>query len=392
MTTEQTAEQLELAAQILRTGHPWESSPQAPDTDIYSALRDGFKIRPILATPPDNRPLHNPNNLTAEQVGIGYRLMTLDEKLNTKTDLQTKWKDGGWCWCGEIYGKLDHKTHPTYRLPLSVPWSEPGDTYANLRAAHAAGKVIEWRFKDGSKQWIAKTANFNEFSSICEYRIKPEPIFQLPPCAPGMRWHREDGWKAEDLPQGYRPHIEEEADLHGDEIKSATTGKWEVVEATASVGSNKNVRHRRTTRPLTFTHAEKQWTWHRPGDPMPCDGEAFVDCLCDNEGELSRTRAKVLLWQGDIIGWRYADEKKTVPLGPEDVPPCCAFRRQNESRDYIMSTSVYVGGIYGHDEIVFRHTWEYLKEHYQINRSIPLTGKWNPDAWEPCHKIISENG
>ena len=70
MTTEQTAQQLELAAQILRTGHPWKSSPQAPDTDIYSALRNGFEIRPILATPPDGRPLHNPDNLTAEQVTI----------------------------------------------------------------------------------------------------------------------------------------------------------------------------------------------------------------------------------------------------------------------------------------------------------------------------------
>lgn len=218
MTTEQTAEQLELAAQILRTGHPWESSPQAPDTDIYSALRDGFKIRPILATPPDNRPLHNPNNLTAEQVGIGYRLMTLDEKLNTKTDLQTKWKDGGWCWCGEIYGKLDHKTHPTYRLPLSVPWSEP----------------------------------------------KPDPCY---------------------------------------------------------------------------------------------------------------------------------DEKKTVPFDISDVPPCSVLSL-NPPRWFDIY-GVCKDGIYVLDDEPLVETlwkWDYLLEKVKINRSIPLTGKWNPDAWEPCHKSISENG
>ena len=124
MTTEQTAQQLELAAQILRTGHPWKSSPQAPDTDIYSSLRDGFEIRPILATPPDGRPLHNPDNLTAEQVELGWRLTIANE---TPT-LKEYWHKTERRWFKAIF----NDETVTYRTPLSVPWPSPQpDPYAD---------------------------------------------------------------------------------------------------------------------------------------------------------------------------------------------------------------------------------------------------------------------
>jgi len=30
--------------------------------------------------------------------------------------------------------------------------------------------------------------------------------------------------------------------------------------------------------------------------------------------------------------------------------------------------------------------YELQQEEWLINRSIPMTGKWNPDAWEACEK------
>lgn len=220
-----------------------------------------------------------------------------------------------------------------------------------------------------------------------------QTLFQLPPPPPGIQWHRTDMWQEGDLPEGWRPLVLNEQSQPGDEHWVSGVGPWKAL-IYASMRYDKYSTKCRTRRPLTFTHAGKTWTWHRPGDPMPCDGLALVTTLLE-DGEVGGTgiRASRYDWglrdDGEqIIGWRYADEKKTVPLGPEDVPPCCAFRRKDEPMDYIAPTSVYVGGIYGHDEIVFRHTWEYLKEHYQINRSIPLTGKWNPDAWEPCSKEV----
>lgn len=138
MTTEQTAQQLELAAQILRTGHPWEwetldgtwfkpEQSQKPEIEVCT----GHKIRPVLATPPDGRPLHNPDNLTAEQVEVGYRLLTEDEFQEDAHLQHQEW----WSisvqpksWMVEDLGRsrspeLNFGT--TYRLPLSVPWSEP---------------------------------------------------------------------------------------------------------------------------------------------------------------------------------------------------------------------------------------------------------------------------
>ena len=393
MTTEQTAQQLELAAQILRTGHPWGYRRIAGSRYKYNTpievVADGNLLIPLLATPPDNRPLHNPDNLTAEQVGVGYRLTVEGESVPV---VGAEW----WCrsssaWLTSPGGYLPQRN--SVRVPLKTPWPEPADPFAELKAAHAAGKVIQIlnhqnRYVDADPTWT---------SPVEYYRIKPEaPPFQpsdqahLPPPPPGMQWHRTDGWKDGDLPSGYRPLVAGENWLAGDEIRRSGRTHWEVAGTPGDIIDDpvsKKTSPFRTTRPLTFEHGGKTWTYHRPGYPMPCDGGSLIWVLYD-EGthSLNSYCANDYVW-GRVVGWRYAEpQTKTVPLGPEDVPPGSVFRRKEESGDYIVPTSVYVGGIYGHDEIVFRHTWAYLMSEYQINRSLPLTGKWNPDAWEPCHK------
>lgn len=231
MTTEQTAQQLELAAQILRTGHPFMASPKPnglwcvptqAEMDVLKWPVDKYEIRPILATPPDNRPLHNPDNLTAEQVGIGYRLFTEDEfQKDAHLQHQEWWsisvRPKSW-----LVGELGRSRSPkqnfgtTYRLPLSVPWPE----------------------------------------------TQPDP---------------------------------------------------------------------------------------------------------------------------------YADEKKTVPLGPEDVKPFTVIRRKGEAQTWHWRTVSYVDAV----KVTCGnrgYEWDELVSDYERNESLSLTGKWNPDAWEPCHKLISKNG
>jgi hypothetical protein len=136
MNKTEQAQQLRLAADILETGHPWhlyrggrlyDTSPFASPA-YYAAQCNSpsgpFEIRPVLATPPDGGPLHNPDNLTAEQVGIGYRL-------TRKGEIATP---GAQIWVGMVHSsgvweKRDDNAEPyyagsTYRLPLSVPWPE----------------------------------------------------------------------------------------------------------------------------------------------------------------------------------------------------------------------------------------------------------------------------
>jgi len=220
---------------------------------------------------------------------------------------------------------------------------------------------------------------------------KPDtPPFQLPPPPPGMRWHREDGWEEGDLPQGWRPLVVGEEEHDEDEFGSRINNAWmPTPDSGKVVGAYYKVR---TRRPLTFNHADKTWTYHRPGDQMPCDGNAQIEVFWRTLSESADftydvRQASVSNWDKDttVIGWRYADEKKTVPLGPEDVKPFTVIRRKGEAQTWHWRTVSYVDAVkvtcgnrgYG---------WNELASSYERNESLPLTGKWNPDAWEPCSK------
>jgi len=195
------------------------------------------------------------------------------------------------------------------------------DPYAKLKAAHKEGKVIQRRVADG---WTDDTAlEWNWTPDF--YRIKPStPPFQLPPPPPGMSWHREDGWTAEMLPQGYRPVCFGEKTTR-QSCESMIQGLWYIQSSGTTVSESHRTAFIRTRRPLTFTHLGQTWTYHRPGEPMPCDGETKVFCV--GGFLVSDQVRKVSDWywgelgEQAILGWRYADtpSPKTVELGPEGI-------------------------------------------------------------------------
>lgn len=212
MNKTEQAEQLRLAAEIIETGHPFEFHDGeewivAWNIPPLEAVSKGYLIRLTLATPPDGRPLHNPDDLTAEQVGAGWRLF-LPEEVDCRHDGKCElWCDDEW-----LSEEIEGSEHGyTYRLPLSVPWPEAP---------------------------------------------KPE----------------------------------------------ATT--------------------------------------------------------------------------------------KTVPLGPDDVPPCSAVKGPSDSaKEYAIVCGVGNHGIILTDGRVVR--FDYINSSgWRINRSIPLTGKWDANAWEPCSKEV----
>lgn len=235
-----------------------------------------------------------------------------------------------------------------------------------------------------------------EFLKSQPQPLKPEPAFILPPCAPGIEWHRPDGWKLEDLPQGWRPLTHGEIVQKNDEVKNANLDGDCFIAALGAIGWEVGYTHKnqycRTRRPLTFTHSGKQWTWHRPGDPMPCDGDSQIEVFWrtfkeSDEFTYATRSASISNWAIDttIIGWRYAYEKKTVPLGPEDVMPFTVIRRKGEAEKWHWRTVSYVDAV----KVTCGnrgYEWDELASDYERNESLPLTGKWNPDAWEPCHK------
>jgi hypothetical protein len=142
-----------------------------------------------------------------------------------------------------------------------------------------------------------------------------EAAFVLPTPPPGMRWHREDGWKEGDLPPGTRPLAEHENELPTDE--EFLGGSW---QNGGSAGAAFTINKVRTTRPLTFTHSGREWTWHRAGDPMPCKPGDMIHVILADEPESANDpaiRGEQIEWDcqnaGDVIGWRYADTEKPDP-------------------------------------------------------------------------------
>ena len=181
MKNEELAAQLRLAASILETRHPWEFRRAGDDEvewrysatgsigEILDMFTDGYEIRLALATPGDSRPLHNPDNLTAEQVGAGWRLALPNEQL--PPDFQI-WDESGLFWYA-CTATQSFKPLESTRLPLSTPWPEAKvDEFAELKAAHKAGKVIQFfLFND---KWEDCLPIWNHAPN--RYRIKPDPI------------------------------------------------------------------------------------------------------------------------------------------------------------------------------------------------------------------------
>lgn len=204
---EKQAQQLELAAQLLRTGHPWEwdaKNGKMRDPDDYHTLgwciANAYEIRPVLVTPDDGRKLNNPDNLTAEQVGVGYKL-TLEEQMDGKCHSEGEWWNGqswvkpvnytGWC----------RPKNDTIRIPLSTPWPEA------------------------------------------------KPAWTMPEPPAGKQWHKPGTLPQQDWKDGWRPLLLGEKIMEGDEVWSWGERPW-VESLWADKKVTGNYHPFRTKRPL----------------------------------------------------------------------------------------------------------------------------------------------
>jgi hypothetical protein len=107
----------------------------------------------------------------------------------------------------------------------------------------------------------------------------------------------------------------------------------------------------------------------------PCEGPSAYAWGVDGDG---------------IVAYRVLKTRKPkpkVPLGKDDVPPFSVFRVKGEGSSGWHQMKIcpqWDGLIFSSD--VSLVSYEELKRNWLINRSIPMSGKWNPDAWENCEK------
>lgn len=85
----------------------------------------------------------------------------------------------------------------------------------------------------------------------------------------------------------------------------------------ADIGASREVEKTEPTT-KTFTAHGLEWTTHKPGDAMPCDGDRMVILLFQDGRESDAEKGSYWRW-GHIYnekGWRYADQPKTEPSDP----------------------------------------------------------------------------
>lgn len=201
----------------------------------------------------DDSVCHNPDNLTPEQVGEGYRLLLKEEvdgrrgiggdKTASCWGADLKWINSGIC-------EASYKQH-TYRVPLSVPWPPAPQT----------GWVPKWKAGQsvihvtcGKAHERIASVHASGYMIYGNNGIWPESEFEwrLPTPPEGMSWHRAD-WQESQLPEGWRPLLKGEAVHDGDLLLNESRTIWIEQRITGKPAPYANwMDHRflRTRRPL----------------------------------------------------------------------------------------------------------------------------------------------
>lgn len=231
-----TPEQLRLAADIIQNGWEWEyllgSEWKNRGNGILSYLHDGVEIRrkPLSFPPiPEGMTLHNPDGLTAEQVGDGYRLCVLEELDGRhKAISEMYWPSNAHRWSGS--GSSAHVIPEkkncgiTYRVPISTPFPDGsrivdgklvkpwvpkfkvGDRVKGISTGAILGKVVAIR--EGTQCYEVGDGSY--IGSFGDDQLTLAP-WSLTRHIPGFRplreneqWHRSD-WTEEMLEGGWRP-------------------------------------------------------------------------------------------------------------------------------------------------------------------------------------------
>lgn len=85
-----------------------------------------------------------------------------------------------------------------------------------------------------------------------------------------------------------------------------------------------------------------------------------------------------------IAGADYRLVPERVPLGPEDVPPGSVFRHRGVTAGWMSVEWIADDGSRLRMSGQTRTFSGLMADDLEINRSLPLTGRWDATAWEPC--------
>lgn len=175
-----TPEQFRIAADILEKGLQWQENWNGVFIDadgegeLWECLRSEreIRIKPASFPPiPEGMTYHNPDGLTAEQVGDGYRITVVEEIDGRHEGVAMRWSILTEKW--EKHCAADSRIC-TYRIPISTPFPD-GSRIVD-------GKLVKpWtpKFKVGDRVQIALYAGALEIGHVTRIEaptnIQPRP-------------------------------------------------------------------------------------------------------------------------------------------------------------------------------------------------------------------------
>lgn len=199
---------------------------------------------------------------------------------------------------------------------------ELNDVYAELRAAHAAGKTIQ-RWWESTNDWQdILSPTFSE--PVETYRIKPWELSRhingFRALAEHEKWHFADKWTENDLPPGMRPLLEGEDEQEGDQFKSMC-GWTTNIPGTPLYPSAQMELPRRTTRPLPPLASPievDKWNKWSGGAVCPVAPSTTVDVKFANGSIENNMNAGFWNWEhdaydheGNIVAYRVVGPEET---------------------------------------------------------------------------------
>ena len=122
-----------------------------------------------------------------------------------------------------------------------------------------------------------------------------------------------------------------------------------------------------------------------------------IQCKFANVSDDAWENIKNPKWNAGYLS-RITPEHIKVPLGPGDIPPGSVFRWSDwdqfayKTVREIDNDNVYFSAGPTDNCQSSKASYAFLmnSEKALINRSIPLTGKWDATAWEPCYKEVEQ--
>jgi uncharacterized protein YodC (DUF2158 family) len=197
-------------------------------------------------------------------------------------------------------------------IPASTPVSQPpglAEAFTDEQLQSAIDAAWEAVKDDPEKSAVYEARAFlaalpAQPGHCVEADQKAQP-WTLPAPPPGRRWHRED-WTADMLPDGYRPLLEGEAWLRGDEIRRTRSTRWDVA---GQIGFD-----------VIGEPATKKTSHCRTRRPLPAEASAEPEQVQAADGPQAASKADEPAPAKSGHGWPYDDLLKSMDR-PEPAQP-----------------------------------------------------------------------